>query len=59
MSNPAETRVAPIELRWATEDDYREVAYQVGTLYRAARTEPPEAAANALQPSRKPKQSDC
>jgi len=34
MSKPTAGKVTPITLRWATAEDYRKAAYQVGTFHR-------------------------
>jgi hypothetical protein len=51
MRESAKKRVTLIEVRLATRDDYQKTAYQVGTLYRAARPKSTKATADTVPSS--------
>ena len=54
MRESARKCVTPIEVRWATQDDYRKTVYQVGTLYRVARPDSSKAITNTVLSSGAP-----
>ena len=50
MSKPTAGKVTPITLRWATVEDYRKAAYQVGTFHRVTVKSPPTANKGVAKP---------
>ena len=57
VSKPIKPRVRPIQLHYATPEDYRKAVWQVGTFHRAVKAvigppgAPPETAEAVLDPS--------
>jgi hypothetical protein len=54
MRESARKCVTPIEVRWATQDDYRKTVYQVGTLFRVARPDSTKTIPNTVPSSGAP-----